>query len=96
MLVYEQAFHKLPAVDYLRKKSSEKEKVSAVAGSAGVNRPYSFIKLYILADRFLCTYRFRFRRRSVLIWRFVRGSSERIRGLGSWKSGGLRFQMIWR
>ena len=45
MLVYEQAFHKPPAVDYPRKRSSEKEKVSAVAGSAGVNRPYSFISI---------------------------------------------------
>ena len=43
--MYEQTFHKPPAVDYLRKRSSEKEKVSAVAGSAGVNRPYSFISL---------------------------------------------------
>ena len=43
MLVNEQAFHKPPVVDYLRERSSEKEKVSAVAGSAGVNWPYSFI-----------------------------------------------------
>ncbi len=35
--------YKKPLVDYLGKKSSEKEKASGVAGSAGVNRPYSFI-----------------------------------------------------
>ena len=51
MLVYEQAFHKPPAVDYPRKRSSEKEKVSAVAGSAGVNRPYSFITQWYLRGR---------------------------------------------
>ncbi len=30
-------------MDYIRKKSPAKKKVSGVAGSAGVNRPYSFI-----------------------------------------------------